>query len=370
MEDTKPITAFRFIAALHVMILHESLDHIDGAPTLLNTLLDRTAAVSFFFLISGLLLTYFHWDKPLQPQWVKRFLHSRASRVLPLYYIGFLLFLPIFIGRVVFQADGDVWVGVRGFLANLFLLQSWFPATPEPFYINRPGWTIGTFLFFYAMFPWVKAVLKRLPTWVLAALFWAFFAAAMALVWLFENRWGIDGTDLEWLHKHPLVRWPEYLMGMCLGGLLARGRLRSRIWTAAPTFAVSGLVAAALFVFLPQPLDNYIHNGLLMPLFALVVISSATTTTRFSRWFHAPSLQRLGAASFTFYILHLPFANYLSGAFYALFGDTPRFTWEFFLLDLVLLVPLSLWVYERVEARARTAWMARVDGHRRVSNEV
>ncbi len=64
--DFAPMTGFRFLAAFHVLLLHEHVDRWPGAPVIVNTLLDRTAAVSFFFLISGFIMVHVYRTFPFE----------------------------------------------------------------------------------------------------------------------------------------------------------------------------------------------------------------------------------------------------------------------------------------------------------------
>ena len=64
-------------------------------------------------------------------------------------------------------------------------------------------------------------------------------------------------------------------------------------------------------------------------------------------------IHRMGEASYSFYILHLPLANYISLAIIFLLGDSMRFTFEFLILDTLIVLPITLWFYNKFEEPMR-----------------
>lgn len=352
LPHSSPLTALRILAALHVWFLHENIDFVADAPAFVNIHLERTAAVSVFFLISGFLMAYGGIEKTWDRETRRKFLRSRVARVVPLYFIGMALFLPIWLVR---EWGAPAWEIVRAIGANVFLLQSWWPQQPEPWYINRPGWTVGAFLSFYLVLPWILPQLRKLSNRTLLVLGFLAWATSQVLVYLFENHWGIAGNDLEILHKLPLVRFWEFLMGVIAGILTARIGVA---WAHGRFLAIAtGGSALLLYLFLPEVWSNYIHNGLLAPLLLIMSIAMMAKARPETRWMDWGPLQRLGTASFTFYILHLPVANYLSGILITM-GFSIRFTPLFWVLDLLILIPLTLYVHERVEEPLRQ-WVLR-----------
>ncbi len=352
----------RFIAAIHVVILHESLDHVSGWPAWVNTMLMRTAAVSLFFFVSGFILSYSYIDRPFDRLTTTTFLVNRLARVYPLYVVGLLAWVPIHIGRFTIGQGEPLWVGVRTFFLNLFLLQSWVPS--RGWFMNIPGWTLSTFLVMWATLPIILPRMRRWRGRYLLAAFIALWIISQVLVWWFENHYGIDGERIHVLYKHPLVRLPEFLMGASLGVWFARGLGHIRIWHARGLFATAGLLALGLFLGLPAAFTNYLHNGLLMPLLAVVLVASMVTNVGRAYGLDTPWLVHQGKSSFSLYIIHLPFANYLSKILIAILGYSVRFTVWFIVLDILLLMLLAPWI-ERVfetpvRQRIKSWWMRRV----------
>jgi peptidoglycan/LPS O-acetylase OafA/YrhL len=351
LTDTRALTGLRFLAAFHVLLLHELPDEIANTGPIISELLERTAAVSIFFVLSGFLMSLGRGTREWKSREWLTFLKKRVAKVMPVYYVGFLVFLPVFLMRLSRMEDANLLDGIFPALANLFHIQSFLPHFEEPWYINRPAWTIGVFMTFYLMFPYIHSWLLKKSARVVGLLFWIFFIASQVVVILLESNLDMNSTKIEILHKFPLVRIFEFLMGVTAGTWL---NLRNEPLNVESkyTFPIA-LSTVLLFIFLPPIFSNYIHNGLLTPLFILLFLSSSHGTDRTMALLRHGPIYRMGEASYSFYILHLPLANYISLAIIFLLGDSMRFTFEFLILDILIVLPITLWFYNKFEEPMR-----------------
>ena len=134
LADTRALTGLRFLAAFHVLILHELPDQIANAGPIVSELLERTAAVSIFFVLSGFLMSLGRGTRDWESgEWLV-FLKKRVAKVMPVYYIGFLAFLPIFLLRLSWMDDANLSDGIFPALANLLHLQSSYPNCSLPYW--------------------------------------------------------------------------------------------------------------------------------------------------------------------------------------------------------------------------------------------
>src|SRR5262249_55110929 len=144
------------------------------------------------------------------------------------------------------------------------------------------------------------------PLLLAMAAFWLFSLAVPALCLLGEP----SDTVVRVVKFNPLLRLPEFLVGIALGRLyLQRGpEARASGGWLAPT-ALAGLrVVLGLGDRLPELL---LHDGLLAPLFAVLVYGLACGGGLLGRLLAAPVLVRLGEASYALYILHVPMRSWL-----------------------------------------------------------
>ena len=84
----------------------------------------------------------------------KKFLIGRFTRILPIYWLTFLINLPlIFLGHSYYAPDSEIGYLLYNFTIFISLFQSWIGqmAGGGP---NWPAWTISTLFFFYYIYPW------------------------------------------------------------------------------------------------------------------------------------------------------------------------------------------------------------------------
>jgi len=207
----KPLTSLRFFFALMVFVSH--LDFfIKGNSSLLKNfyskyLYEGFIGVSFFFILSGFILSYKYQDKILNKEvnnsqfWLARF-----ARIYPLHLVTLLISLPLvlnewFVNQIKF---------IVKFIINLFLLQSFFPQRTVHYAFNSPSWSISTEAFFYLIFPfviyWISGLNKKL------------FSLLVLLIFL--TILIIKIIPADWQHYivyvNPFMRSVDFLIGVGL----------------------------------------------------------------------------------------------------------------------------------------------------------
>ncbi|MER7673268.1 acyltransferase [Kitasatospora sp. NPDC096128] len=294
------LTGLRFVAAAAVVAQHSSLIWTRGHGE--NAVLLRLgfAAVTFFFLLSGFLLTW-AW-RPDQP--VGIFWRRRVARILPSHLVTLAL------GVLLLAAAGRA-VPLHAWLPNALLVQTWSPRFDllDPG-VNGVSWSLCCDLAFYLLFPVVArraAAIRpeRLRHWAAAAV------AAVVLVPLLATAarplldgppFGLAVTQRQiWFsYTFPPARMPEFLLGVVLARLVQEGRLdRVRSWHGALAFA------------LLYPLDHVaplmfgIAAITVLPLAALIAGTANADRLGRPSWLAHPVTERLGALSMALYLTHL-----------------------------------------------------------------
>ncbi|HTU38932.1 MAG TPA: acyltransferase [Acidimicrobiales bacterium] len=283
------LTSLRFVAALMVFAIHCSgLLRFRGIgyhelSLIIHTTKQGTAGVSFFFILSGFVLTWSHreGDRPFT------FWRRRVARIVPAYWLTWCAGL-IIIGASVPTA-------IIGFL----LLQAWFPISRYYFAGNGVAWSLSCEAFFYALFPLLLVLFRRYlspkrQTWALGAV--TVFIVAWPLLWHAT----IDKGIRYWVtFIFPPARLPEFCLGMLLGLAMRRGA-RSRIpLGVALVLAAAGYLAAG---FVP----NYATwSAVTVIPFAILIYSAASADLeQGSSLLHRRWLVRLGEWSYCFYLIH------------------------------------------------------------------
>ena len=328
-QQLQPLTSIRFLFALIVVLFHglePRPDTLDVFPGLLKTVIAHGyVGVSFFFVLSGFILAYSYAGRIRQPSDEAIFWWARAARILPAYFLAFLVYLPFAITAVVITEAPRIAALNALIVASLqlTLTQAWAPGAALAW--NSPAWSLSVEACFYALFPMLLPRLEKASSRALVILaIFAYALSQLAALMIFKigpsnvARVLVDVTQFPpqnpaaytlFYMYFPLFRIPEFLFGAAAGVLFVRCRpmtqLARRICLALGSF---GLIAG-FAVFdgrVPSPLFS---NGIFAPFLVLVLIGLARSPS--SVWGH-PFFVRLGDASYSLYLLHIPIFLWVS----------------------------------------------------------
>jgi peptidoglycan/LPS O-acetylase OafA/YrhL len=127
-----------------------------------------------------------------------------------------------------------------------------------------------------------------------------------------------------WLAKlvafNPLLRFPEFLLGIALSRLfilkrqsaLSRPPAKKHFLSSVALIGIVSLLSCSRWI--PYP---FLHNGLLDMLFAMLIYGLANMESRsvfsgtLGRWLSNPIFVLLGEAGYAVYILHVPLRNWM-----------------------------------------------------------
>jgi len=196
---------------------------------------------------------------------------------------------------------------------TLTLLQSWVPQGALTW--NSVCWSLSVEAFFYFVFPFFLLRTKKLsPRGLILALlgFWA-ASLTLSLSYILFHPDGPANVDSvsttlffkNFLSFNPLVRLPEFLIGMMAGRLFLgeiAGQNASRKF-ATPLIG-AGLAAFAAVVAFSNTIPTPVMSaGLLSPAFAAIIFGTAQQP-RWLAFLANPLLVLLGDASYSLYLLH------------------------------------------------------------------
>jgi len=385
-DDKSPplhaLTSLRFVAALAIVVLHYR-DLLGNMPQwLFKVIVAGQFGVTFFFILSGFILTYKYRDWFSQgvadgSYW--RFQRFRLARIYPIYVLGLLLDTPwhLIERAQAGQLANDGHLYWASWLLNLVGLQAWVPAVPYAMFWNTPAWSVAAEFFFYATFPFITVLLARhvrkvgwlilafAATIALGAALYALVIHAMNFRWRFEPQ-----TQYIVMVYNPLLRYSEFLAG-CLAGhyfLNTRGQLR---YAGSAMFSsqrgrnltvVACLVAIALRVMSVDYTGpsawwwladvSVKYAAYILP-FAVLILALASGPTRLGTLLENRQLVLLGEASYALYIIHWSVTTFLRMGFLGSAG-TP-FVHALFLAGTVA---LSVVCYRKIEV----PWRRRLRG--------
>ncbi|SNS59520.1 Peptidoglycan/LPS O-acetylase OafA/YrhL, contains acyltransferase and SGNH-hydrolase domains [Asanoa hainanensis] len=296
------LTGLRFAAALLVFGVHAySFIPVGGfAHDLGHLLLDPgDLGVSFFFVLSGFVLTWAAKGGSARP--LGRFFAGRVLRIYPAYVVALALAvaskwvgdLADPVGNRMNQVNG------HNLTTSLFLVQAWYPDDVTYLGINPVAWSLSCEIAFYAAFPLLLPLLRRLTGRALAGAA-AFFVVLGLLMPLIAHLF-VDPAYQRWfVYVLPATRAVEFALGITLALLV-----RSGAWRGPGLPLASALFAANYLVvnLLPHQVRD---TAAVLATTALLIPAAATADLTGARsiWRH-PVLVRLGDASYAFFLVHL-----------------------------------------------------------------
>lgn len=337
------LTGARFVAATWVMVMHfavsGALGRIDNGLHgywLQFTIATGGAAVGFFYILSGFVLAYAHhyqFSGRERVFDVKQYGINRIARIYPTYLVALILttISASILGLLGALPWKDCRIGSCGvaWLISAASIQAWFPDTIIQQIWNAPGWSVSVEAFFYLLFPFLFR-----PCVSLASRYrWG----AIMVFWMLQNciffilNFSINDFDPEfqegykwWLERLPLLRLPEFCMGILAWKLWSEASLKTEHFFKHRLVILFFIISLCSIWFIPEQLDcPYWLRPLLRgrayslaaPLFTLLIISFACCSGDqrhpINRLLANTILVRLGQASYAEYILHWSVLQFL-----------------------------------------------------------
>ncbi|WP_244188615.1 acyltransferase family protein [Streptomyces yokosukanensis] len=240
--------------------------------------------VSFFFVLSGFVLT---WSARPHDR-ALAFWRRRIARVYPVHLVTLALALVM-----AYTLAHQPRPTPKQALSNVLLLHSWW----RPWWqtLNPVSWSLACEAFFYASFPLLILLLRRLGTRGSAAVGGLSVVAVTVLAWANAHHW----WTYE-LYSFPAARLPEFVLGAVTARLVLLGRWRGPGLEASLALAIIG------YFLVPQVAPGYSSTVCTIAGFALLIPAAAVADVQGlpSLW-RRRRLVRLGELSFAFYMIHL-----------------------------------------------------------------
>jgi peptidoglycan/LPS O-acetylase OafA/YrhL len=357
------LTSLRFVAAAMIVLYHS--DPTFGKYDPFKNLA-KDQAVSFFFVLSGFILSYVYPKLDSFGE-VRRFIAARFARIWPAHMFAFLLVLVLIPSQRWLSSTGSTTHAMRKVIASICLVQAWIPKRGYFFAFNAPSWSISTEFFFYLCFHLLIYRWKYLWKIKLAAVFvltvlTIVFTQAMHLPSNDISKPGVSTEGLVYIS--PLARLLEFTFGMTV--YLAWEKLRSfpinRLWgTVLELLSIGVVVLASIFVpHRAAMIGNiewlghagvswFVQSGNLV-FFALLILVMGLERGFVSQILSVPFAVTLGEISFSVYLLHgiLLWFYYLHIASFSRLPD-----WLVYAAYWLLLLLLAHLVWQLVERPAR-----------------
>lgn len=305
------LTSFRFIAALMVFFWHVGL---------FSQYQLGYMGVSFFFVLSGFILSYNYHSKfsTLSKEDIKKFYIARFAKIYPVHLLTLVLSIPLGIRIFLLSEDSSLISIMTSFISNLFLIHSYSPSYEFGTAFNGVSWSLSNEAFFYLMFPFLmwfllkigttnkKIALSSICTWVVLFL--------LILLSSLQREVGID----DWLlHVFPLIRVFEFIIGMTLGLLFVKNKewftIRKKFSFTTLEILSILLLFASIF-YSPHIAQMFKFSFYYIPFWCLLIWIFALQGGVLSKLLLNKFMILLGEISFSFYMIHQLVIRYMNAS--------------------------------------------------------
>lgn len=343
----KSLTSIRFLFAAMVFSSHLTFLK-SGDESFSNWIFEKVFSegalgVSFFFVLSGFILTYRYHDKFANRQQSKTsFYIGRISRIYPLHLLCFVISIPL----VIHQFDGNIIKLLFKGIFNLTLTQSFIPIQSVYFSFNMPSWSLSDEVFFYLLFPFLINLIK--PNQLLKNTVIAVSLTILTLSLLLY-------IPQDWHHQlfyiNPLARLYDFVMGIITFGFYKHIKATEiYLGTWFEVGAISTFII--LFAFHNQASAIIVNSLYYIIPICLIILSISLEQGKISKFLQQKHLVILGEISFAFYMIHQLVIRY-----YLQLTTEPLLRYH--AIDSVILflisVGLSYFIYHYIEINAKNA---------------
>ena len=291
------LTSLRFFAAAMVVFSHLAFLQTSQNP-LASALYqgifrEGYMGVTFFFILSGFILSHSYTARLHQGMTYRHFLATRIARIYPLHFLTLLISLPIALASLM-TGKRSLSVFLEGLIANVTLLQAFSSVSDIHFSMNAPSWSISNEMFFYALFPIL--VLSR------SAYLFCIAVAILIAQQVVGNT--VDDNAAHFLvYVFPPSRISDFIIGILLHRFFARTRPPAA--SLVTGFQVVSLTIFIVCVTLKASIPQYARYDLYyVPSMSLIIISFAWQHGLLSKSLSSKNFVFLGNASFALYLVH------------------------------------------------------------------
>ncbi len=302
----KPLTSLRFIFAFMVFMSHNIAFDKATDPFLHHLFYEGFVGVSFFFILSGFILTHVYQQGFEENRISKRsFYVSRLARIYPLHLLTLLIW-------VYMRKDHPLNIPyITNLISNTFLVQSFYPTDEIRF--NDAAWSLSAEMFFYLLFPllitWFATIKRKFLI--------GFTVAAVILLILCPI---FSGTkNEEWfLYSFPPVRLLDCVLGIILYNMCQSVKIKELIRKISPTVLELSVITLfftsyVIAYFVPE---IYRYSMWYWLPVGLVICVFYFQAGKISKFLSNDIFIWLGDISFAFYLFHGMVDWYIKRAFF------------------------------------------------------
>lgn len=309
--------------------------------------------VSVFFILSGFLISYHHYeDKVVENLDLKRlfiFTYKRVKRIYP-------LFLVTLIFAILFEAIRDRAMILEGLpatgicffakiITNVLLISDWFPRSYVFSEFNIVTWFLSAIVLFWFVTPIIINKLKKIERvrGIKGLLFTAAIVYIIQVIIVLCSSYIID-DNYEWfIYEHPFTRIEDYIIG-CIAGSFYYRIHKDNIRVNRVVLGMVAIVLNAISLAGIHFISNLFiyRNGIYFTVpVCLLIIALMNENGILSRILSFKPLVGIGNLSGNAYLIHVVVINGIHGIYKRLFSaDISLLLWV--VLSFVISMSLAI----------------------------
>ena len=292
------LTPLRGIAAILVVIFHFEIVLVLFLPRDISRFFSKCyLMVDLFFIMSGFIIYHVYGEFfkfNIHTKSFNKYIRARLARVYPLHI--FTLILTIIL-VVIAHFKWDEFFNLHAIPTHMLMLQSF--GLHSIYTWNVPAWSISAEFAAYIIFPLFAFALFRFKiiTPIVISALTIFIYCLLAFKLSKSN--GTTGLyNLDQTYDYGYLRG---IAGFLAGGMIYQLYLKKIFY-----FLKADAILIILFTLLFACLHFGVTDLLFIPVFLLLVLSSAYNTGRVKRFLGNRFLQWLGDISYSVYLMQFP----------------------------------------------------------------
>lgn len=301
------LTFTRFIAAIAIVAFHYfGLHYPFNIPEIKKFVDFSYIFVSYFFVLSGFILVISRSESKIDfiPYIIKR-----IGRLYPIYLFALLLTV---ISSLIFQPNFKTVFDCRQLFSEIFMIQAWFPMFANNVY-NYPSWSLSVEILFYVLFPSLLYLMNSFKDFSKIVIYLSLYTISISIyIYCFNHNIG-----KLFINYFPPLHLSSFLAGMIGGIFFIKYKLIIDKYK--NTINVFTLLSVSILIILihfeNNFIQNYSRNGLLSPIFLMIIFSICLLTGKIANILSSKYLIFLGEISYGIYILQHPTMIIVKGLF-------------------------------------------------------
>lgn len=303
LEHSKTMRLYALDSMKFLAFLAIYLHHLNYTPDF------GTLSVTFFFVVAGFIMAFTHGREEID---YRKYFSRRLLRIYPVYLLTFIAAIPI-MQMTHFETN------IKFSLANILLLQCYFPIGIQVFAYNGVAWFIADLMLFWAVTPFILAALHRVigKTDVLMFLGFVLFTVGVAISYVLRDN--MEAYSFGWwlIYISPYFRIIDYLIGLLAGLIfvtiqkeIVRGKALFSVLEVTALVLLVATYFSSFFGYVSLKYDLYY-----VPAFVIIIFVFAFQSGIFSSLLSFRPLVHLGNINYPIYMIHQLMITYVAQLF-------------------------------------------------------